>query len=237
MGRRAHRPRPAGPEAAAAARHAAHARSRSGPVAVFGASNFPLAFSVAGGDTVSALAAGCPVVVKAHPAHPGTSELAAAAITRAARETRNARRRVRHGARRLRRRSGSRSSRIPPSGPRHSRALCAPGARSSTRRPCGPSRSRCSPRWAPRIPCSSCPARCGARRGDRPGLRGLGHARLGAVLHEPGLAILVDSPASIAFLQTAGDLLAGTRPPARWCTPASRPPTTRASRRSRGSPA
>lgn len=46
-----------------------------GPVAVFGASNFPLAFSVAGGDTASALAAGCPVVVKAHEAHPGTSEL------------------------------------------------------------------------------------------------------------------------------------------------------------------
>ncbi len=51
-----------------------------GPVAVFGASNFPLAFSVAGGDTASALAAGCPVVVKAHPAHPGTSELVAAII-------------------------------------------------------------------------------------------------------------------------------------------------------------
>jgi NADP-dependent aldehyde dehydrogenase len=51
-----------------------------GPVAVFGASNFPLAFSVAGGDTASALAAGCPVVVKAHPAHPGTSELAAQII-------------------------------------------------------------------------------------------------------------------------------------------------------------
>jgi len=58
-----------------------------GPVAVFGASNFPLAFSVAGGDTVSALAAGCPVVVKAHPAHPGTSELAARAILSAASET------------------------------------------------------------------------------------------------------------------------------------------------------
>ncbi len=54
-----------------------------GPVAVFGASNFPLAFSVAGGDTASALAAGCPVVCKAHPAHPGTSELVAAAVTRA----------------------------------------------------------------------------------------------------------------------------------------------------------
>ncbi|CAM3775951.1 aldehyde dehydrogenase (NADP(+)) [Deinococcus frigens] len=55
-----------------------------GPVAVFGASNFPLAFSVAGGDTASALAAGCPVVVKAHPAHPATSKLAAQAISEAA---------------------------------------------------------------------------------------------------------------------------------------------------------
>src|SRR5947209_345436 len=54
-----------------------------GPVAVFGASNFPLAFSVAGGDTASALAAGNPVVVKAHPAHPGTSELVGKLIQRA----------------------------------------------------------------------------------------------------------------------------------------------------------
>ncbi len=55
-----------------------------GPVAVFAASNFPFAFSVPGGDTASALAAGCPVVVKAHPDHPETSELAAAAIRDAA---------------------------------------------------------------------------------------------------------------------------------------------------------
>lgn len=54
-----------------------------GPVAVFGASNFPLAFSVAGGDTASALAAGCPVVFKGHPAHPGTSEIVATAIAAA----------------------------------------------------------------------------------------------------------------------------------------------------------
>jgi NADP-dependent aldehyde dehydrogenase len=54
-----------------------------GPVAVFGASNFPLAFSTAGGDTASALAAGCPVVVKGHPAHPETGALVAAAIARA----------------------------------------------------------------------------------------------------------------------------------------------------------
>ena len=58
-----------------------------GPVAVFGASNFPFAYSVAGGDTASALAAGCPVVVKAHPAHPGTSEIIAQIILDAARES------------------------------------------------------------------------------------------------------------------------------------------------------
>ena len=54
-----------------------------GPIVVFGASNFPLAFSTAGGDTISALAAGCPVVVKAHPYHTGTSSLVAEAITEA----------------------------------------------------------------------------------------------------------------------------------------------------------
>ena len=57
-----------------------------GPVAVFGASNFPLAFSTAGGDTASALAAGCSVVLKAHPAHPGTAELVASAAIAAAKE-------------------------------------------------------------------------------------------------------------------------------------------------------
>jgi NADP-dependent aldehyde dehydrogenase len=57
-----------------------------GPVAVFGASNFPLAYSVAGGDTVSALAAGNPVIVKAHPAHPGTSELVGRILQQAVRE-------------------------------------------------------------------------------------------------------------------------------------------------------
>ncbi len=54
-----------------------------GPVGVFGASNFPLAFSVAGGDTASAFAAGCPVIVKSHPSHPATGELVAQALTRA----------------------------------------------------------------------------------------------------------------------------------------------------------
>lgn len=57
-----------------------------GPVAVFGASNFPLAFSVAGGDTASALATGNPVIVKAHPAHPGTSELVGKVLQKAVQE-------------------------------------------------------------------------------------------------------------------------------------------------------
>lgn len=57
-----------------------------GPVAVFGASNFPFAFSTAGGDTASALAAGCPVVFKAHNAHPGTGELVGQAITKAVKD-------------------------------------------------------------------------------------------------------------------------------------------------------
>jgi len=58
-----------------------------GPVGVFGASNFPLAFSVAGGDTTSALAAGCTVVFKAHAAHPGTCEMVGSAIVKAAKKT------------------------------------------------------------------------------------------------------------------------------------------------------
>lgn len=58
-----------------------------GPVAVFGSSNFPFAFSVPGGDTASALAAGCPVVIKAHPAHPATSAATFAALERGARRS------------------------------------------------------------------------------------------------------------------------------------------------------
>lgn len=57
-----------------------------GPVAVFGVSNFPLAYSTAGGDTASALAAGCPVIVKGHPMHPGTGELVAMAVADAVKE-------------------------------------------------------------------------------------------------------------------------------------------------------
>ncbi len=58
-----------------------------GPVVVFGASNFPFAYSAAGGDTASALAAGCPVIVKAHPSHPGTDEMVSQSIISAAKKT------------------------------------------------------------------------------------------------------------------------------------------------------
>ncbi|NER19140.1 aldehyde dehydrogenase (NADP(+)) [Spongiivirga citrea] len=58
-----------------------------GPIAVFGASNFPLAYSTAGGDTASALASGCPVIVKSHPMHAGTGELVGSAIVKAAKKT------------------------------------------------------------------------------------------------------------------------------------------------------
>ncbi|MBT8393452.1 MAG: aldehyde dehydrogenase family protein, partial [Bacteroidia bacterium] len=58
-----------------------------GPVVVFGASNFPLAYSTAGGDTAAALAGGCPVIVKSHPMHAGTGELVSSAIIKAAKKT------------------------------------------------------------------------------------------------------------------------------------------------------
>jgi NADP-dependent aldehyde dehydrogenase len=75
---------PAMPDRVPLPRPSLHMMQRPlGPVAVFGASNFPLAFSVAGGDTASALAAGCPVVVKGHEAHPSLSELVAEAIAEA----------------------------------------------------------------------------------------------------------------------------------------------------------
>ncbi len=79
---------PADPERKPLPRPGLHLVQRPiGPIGVFGASNFPLAFSTAGGDTASALAAGCPVIVKGHPGHPGTSEIVAEAIVAAIRRT------------------------------------------------------------------------------------------------------------------------------------------------------
>ena len=141
-----------------------------GPVAVFGASNFPLAFSVAGGDTASALAAGNPVVVKAHPAHPGD-----VASWRAPRSRRRpsacgpAGGRLRAAVRRRVR--GGRGARAPSaairavgftgSRARRRGARAARGAR-------GRSRSRCTRRWAASTRCWSCPARCASGRRRSP---------------------------------------------------------------------
>ena len=156
-----------------------------GPVAVFGASNFPLAFSVAGGDTASALAAGCPVVVKAHDAHPGTSELVGRAVTDAVRALGPARRdllaavRIRAGPRhRARHRSahqGGRFHRITfgrnGTGGRSGRAARAdPGVR----------RDELD---QPGVPARRCAGRKGRRH--RPRLRGFADHGLRTVLHQP----------------------------------------------------
>ena len=116
-----------------------------GPVAVFAASNFPLAFSVAGGDTASALAAGCPVVVKAHEAHPGTSEIVAAPSA-APSPQRAAGRACSRG---LRRRPdvGVDAGHPPGASPRSPSPVPAgAGSRWSQRRPRGRCRSPSSPR-------------------------------------------------------------------------------------------
>ena len=100
-----------------------------GPVAVFSASNFPLAFSVAGTDTASALAAGCPVIVKAHPAHPATSELTARAVIRAVETARDADRRLFSAAEHAQRdRRGAGPASADQSGSVHRQPVGWPGA-------------------------------------------------------------------------------------------------------------
>ena len=99
-----------------------------GPVAVFGASNFPLAFSTAGGDTASALAAGCPVVFKAHNAHPGTGELVGQAIAKAVTRPGPAPRRVLPDLRPRQPASARPSWRTPPSRPSASPAPRPPAS-------------------------------------------------------------------------------------------------------------
>ena len=162
-----------------------------GPVAVFGASNFPLAFSTAGGDTASALAAGCPVVVKGHPAHPRTGFLVARAVTRAVEkqglhagtfsfllgEGCRARPGARHATR------GSRRSASP--GP------AAAGSRWSLRPPRAPNRSRCTPRCPRSTRSSSSPAHSPTATYPRSPTAYVGSLTLGCrpVLHQPGPAL------------------------------------------------
>ena len=120
-----------------------------GPVAVFGASNFPLAFSTAGGDTASALAAGVPVIVKGHPSHPGTSELVAARAVGRGRRRRPAGGDLRAPAGRVARGRGGAGRRTRDRRPSASPAPTPRAARSPTAPPPGPSRSPSTPRWAP----------------------------------------------------------------------------------------
>ena len=165
-----------------------------GPVAVFGASNFPLAFSTAGGDTASALAAGCPVVVKGHPAHPRTGFLVARAVTRAVEKqglhagtfsfllarTGSAS----SSARSWSRTRGSRRSASP--------APAAAGWPWSPPQPHGPSRSRCTPRCPRSTRSSSSPAHSPRATSRRSRQAYVGSLTLGAgqFCTNPGLLFL-----------------------------------------------
>ena len=161
-----------------------------GPVAVFGASNFPLAFSTAGGDTASALAAGCPVVVKGHPAHPRTGDLVARAVTRAVEKAGlpagmfsfvlGRGRRARPGARPRPADQGRRLHRLPRRRARARRdGRRAPGADPGLRRDVVDQPGRRPPRRPRRRP----------TRPPRPGVRRLAHARRRPVLHQPRPAL------------------------------------------------
>ena len=180
-----------------------------GPVAVFGASNFPLAFSTAGGDTASALAAGCPVVVKGHPAHPRTGELVARAVTRAVADARPARRRLlvraavdgrhraRPGAGARPADQGRRLHRLPRRRARAGRGRRRPArADPGLRRDVVDQPGRRPPRRARRR----------RRRRARHGVRRLAHPRRRPVLHQPRPAL----PARPARPATRS-----SRPPAR----------------------
>ena len=158
--------------------------------AVFAASNFPFAFTVAGGDTASALAAGCPVVVKAHRGHPRLSVAVAEAVRRA-RRRRCSRRDVRSRARveagrALVQHPGSRRGAFTGS--------VAPAGRSST----SPRPSRPDPvlrRAGQRQPGVGDPGGSGRARGrDRSGVRRLAHPRRGPVLHQPRSAVRAAGP-------------------------------------------
>ena len=162
------------------------ATSPLGPVAVFGASNFPLAFSVAGGDTASALAAGCPVIVKGHPAHPGTGELVGRAVQAAVADCG-----LPEGVFSLLLGAGARSARRW-SPIRASRRSASPARAAAAWRSCSIAAARPEPipvyaEMSSINPVYLLPGRAGgARGGDRPRLRRLADAGGRAVLHQSG---------------------------------------------------
>ena len=184
-----------------------------GPVVVFGASNFPLAFSVAGGDTASALAAGCPVVVKAHHAHPGTSEMVARAIVKAVAETEmpagvfsllyGAGHEVGIG-------SGQTSVDARRSA---SPARCAAGARCSTPPQAGPIRFPFTPRWAASIPVFILPGALRERaEAIAEGLKNSVTMGVGQFCTCPGLAVGLLDENFARFADKLGGLIADAQP-------------------------
>jgi acyl-CoA reductase-like NAD-dependent aldehyde dehydrogenase len=170
-----------------------------GPVAVFGASNFPLAFSVPGGDTASALAAGCPVVAKAHPSHPATSELCGRAIIDAVRDAG-----LPAGtfgcSTAGRSPSPRRSCSRPASGRSGSPAPRPPGGRCTTSAPAGRSRSPSTRRWAASTRSSSPPAPppSTAPRSPR-GSSPRWPSGTGQFCTKPGVVLVPDDAAGRAF--------------------------------------
>ncbi len=178
-----------------------------GPVAVFGASNFPLAFSVAGGDTASALAAGCPVVVKAHSAHPGTSELVGRAVHAAVAKCGMpegtfsllfaAERAIGEGLV-----ADHRIKAVGFTGSRTRRHGADEGRRQPPRADPGLCRDELDQ------PGAALPRRaCRTGRPDRQGLRRLADARRRPVLHQSGLVIAIEGEGLDAFLKAAEEAL------------------------------
>ena len=182
-----------------------------GPVAVFGASNFPLAFSTAGGDTASALAAGCPVVVKGHPAHPRTGQLVADAISKAVETSglpaghlpRSCSATASSSARRWSPTRGSRPSASP---------ARAPAGSPSPRRPrSAPSRSRSTPRCPRSTPSSSSPAPSRKPTPTTFAQAYVGSLTLGSgqFCTNPGLLFLPTGPAGDAFVAATAAAVSG----------------------------
>ena len=198
-----------------------------GPVAVFGASNFPLAFSTAGGDTASALAAGCPVVVKAHPAHPRTGTLVAARDQRAPSRSAACPRAPSPSSarRRLRARPGARQR--PADQGRRLHRLPRRRARASPRRPrSAPSRSRSTPRCPRSTPSSCSPAPSPEQDAEALAQAYVGSLTLGSgqFCTNPGLLFLPTGDEGDAFL--AATPRPSRRPPARRCSPPASPTPT-----------
>ena len=172
-----------------------------GPVAVFGASNFPLAFSTAGGDTASALAAGCPVIVKGHPSHPGTSAVVAREVSAAVERSGSPR-----APSRCCRPAGSRSATPSSTQPADRRRRLHRLARRRPRDPrprrrAARTRSPSTPRWAASTRSSSPRPRCARARTRSPRASTASVATFGGQLcTKPGVVFVPAGAAGDAFV-------------------------------------